>query len=226
VHAVLATGLGIPLMTKVEATLSGQNSMPGQNGQTVTVTAKGDVSSVQLCKPLPDDGRAPADVPVPPEKRFAPPPDGGRPGGQVNPLKPRMPTVAFQKTAEPREGAFTFLYSLEINPQWWAGEQKGVDDRSKIVMNTQRDIARMDREIADNRRRTMDRINTDHYLVLTDQNDYVNPHTGAVERDTNAWNHRWVSPNGEVVYTDNSNYNPNEDVSVARHDYQLSAPRR
>ena len=112
--------------------------------------------------------------------------------------------------------------SVQMNPQWIAGELKGQGERTEIVRKLMNDLARIDREIAAHRDKTRSEIMTDNYLTLTDQNDYKNPYTGKVERDTSNWKQRWVNSSGEYIYSNDTGYDPNADPQNTRHDYRLT----
>jgi hypothetical protein len=116
--------------------------------------------------------------------------------------------------------------SVRMNPQWIAGEIRGQGERTDIVRKTMEDISRIDREIAAHRDQTRSEIMTDEYLTLTGQNDYKNPITGDVERDTSEWKNRWVNSSGEYIYSNDTLYDPNADPNNPRHDYQLTLPVR
>lgn len=116
--------------------------------------------------------------------------------------------------------------SVQLNHQWLAGELRAQGERAEISRKLVEDIARIDREIAAHRTRTQQRIQTDQYLTLTGQDDYRNPYTGKVERDTSEWKRRWVNSSGEYIYSNDTSYRPNEDPNNARHDYKLTTPRR
>ncbi|MEN6319065.1 MAG: hypothetical protein ABFD82_09970 [Syntrophaceae bacterium] len=116
--------------------------------------------------------------------------------------------------------------SVKLNPQWVAGELRGQGERAEISRKLMEDIARIDKEIAAHRTRTQQNIQTDQYLTLTGQNDYRNPYTGKVERDTSDWNRRWVNSSGEYIYSNDTGYNPNADPNNPRHDYKLTQPQR
>jgi len=116
--------------------------------------------------------------------------------------------------------------SVQLNPQWVAGELRGQGERAEISRKLVNDIAKIDREIAAHRSRTQQSIQTDQYLTLTGQNDYTNPYTGKTERDTSDWKHRWVNSSGEYIYSNDTSYHPNSDPNNPRHDYKLTTPRR
>jgi hypothetical protein len=116
--------------------------------------------------------------------------------------------------------------SVKINPQWLAGEIQGQIYRGNRSIQIQQDIQRIEREIVEHRQRSNAEINSDMYLTLTGQEDYVNPFTKEVQRGSNEWKHRWVTPSGEEVYTNLDSYNPNSDASVNRTDFRRSAVRQ
>lgn len=117
--------------------------------------------------------------------------------------------------------------SLRINPQWLARALKGQQERSKIVAETMQYIQKIDAEIVANRQKTNADIRYEDYLMLTGQEDFVNPHTGEVERDTNEYKFRWLGENGDVVLTDDENIDANQ-LFHNRSDFKRSPvrPRR
>jgi hypothetical protein len=115
--------------------------------------------------------------------------------------------------------------SVRFNPQWLAEEMRGQDTRARTVLETLRDIQRIDREIADHRARTNAEIQKDQYLTLTGQEEFVNPFTGEVERDTSAFKYRWVTQGGEYVYTNFEDYDPNHDPKEHRSGWKRTPVR-
>ena len=85
---------------------------------------------------------------------------------------------------------------------------------------------RIDREIVAHRDRTRKEIQTDQYLTLTGKNDYKNPYTGKVERDTSDWKMRWVNSSGEYIYSNDTQYDPTRDPDERRKDWKLTKPLR
>jgi len=115
-------------------------------------------------------------------------------------------------------------YSLQFNPQWILREAEGQRERAEIVLKVYEEIRRIDREII--RRTTVNRreIMNDNFLVLTGQEEYVNPHTREVEVDTDAFKYRWVTAGGDRYYTNREEENPNR--FMQRTDYQRTPVRR
>lgn len=116
--------------------------------------------------------------------------------------------------------------SVIINRQWLAGEIRGQILRGKIMINTQREIQRIDREIVEHRQKTNAEIHNDMFLTLTDQEEYVNPFTGEVEIGSNQWRFRWENEGGDIIYTNDPNYDPRTDVNLNRTDFKLTPVRK
>lgn len=116
--------------------------------------------------------------------------------------------------------------SVKPNPEWLAREIRSQQTNSNIALQTQRDINRIDSEIAEHRSHTNSEINQQMYLNLTGQEDYTNPFTGGTERSTNEWNYRWENEDGDVIYSDNQNYIPNDDININVKGYKRSEIRK
>jgi len=116
--------------------------------------------------------------------------------------------------------------SVRLNSQWVAGELRGQGERAEISRKVIEDLNRIDREITAHRTRTQQSIQKDQYLTLTGQEDYVNPITGKVERDTGDWSRRWVNANGDYIYSNDTTYDPNRDPGLPRQDFRLTRPKR
>jgi hypothetical protein len=115
------------------------------------------------------------------------------------------------------------INSLQINMQWLIGELEGQVRRGEINAEVLRRLQQMDAEITQNQAQTNAQINNDMFLNLTGQEEYVNPYTKKIETGSNQWNYRWVNKDNEIIYTDDINYNPNQDLTLDRDDYKLSA---
>ncbi|MGV8113014.1 MAG: hypothetical protein AB2L17_08935 [Lentimicrobium sp.] len=120
----------------------------------------------------------------------------------------------------------TIGQSVKLNPEWITREIRSQQVNSNIALQTQRDIARIDREITEHRALTNSEINNDMYLNLTGQEDYINPFTGETERGTNEWNFRWENAQGDVIYHYNNNYNPNDDAELRVKGFKRSEVRK
>jgi hypothetical protein len=120
----------------------------------------------------------------------------------------------------------TVIGSVQMNMQWVIGEIQGQVQRNQIQQETLDQIRKLDNEIVENQRKTNAQINHDMFLNLTGQEEYVNPYTKQTETGSNEWDYRWVNSNNEVIYTNESNYNPNTDQSVNQTEYKLSPVKK
>jgi len=118
------------------------------------------------------------------------------------------------------------IHSVQLNPAWVSGELKGQMQRGSTMIRTMNDVARISEEIQKGHAETNAKINHQAYLHLTDQEDYVNPHTNEVERGTNQWDHRWIDDLGNVIYTDNAAYNPNYDLELQMDGFRKSMVKK
>jgi len=107
---------------------------------------------------------------------------------------------------------------------WITGEVNGQRQRSGLIAATQKELQEIDNAINESRRRTSSGINKDMYLTITGQNEYTNPYTGKVETDTDNWKHRWVNSSGDIIYSDNQAYDPNNDPSLNVSGFKKSVP--
>ena len=112
------------------------------------------------------------------------------------------------------------------NMSWITAEINGQRQRSGQILATQQELQAIDNAIAENRRNTYSEINKDMFLTITGQDEYKNPITGKLEIDTNNWNKRWVNSNGDIIYSNDSNYNPNYDPDIKISGFELSQPRK
>ncbi len=99
--------------------------------------------------------------------------------------------------------------SVQFNPQWVAAAVRAAGQRGKTVEETMKAIQSIDQQIYENRVKTNANIQHENYLLLTSQDEYINPFSGKVERDTNEYKRRWTTAQGDVIYTDQEEFNPN-----------------
>jgi len=152
--------------------------------------------------------------------------DYGRGGGGLWKNRLSMLVRAPEKAFTAWEPVFSVIQnSGEWSPAWVQGELRGQLQRQNTLAATSKELARLDREIAEGRRRAQESIQRDLYLTVTGQNDYKNPFTGKVERDTSAWQRRWVNASGGIIYTDDTSYDPNRDPALKVAGYKLSQGR-
>ena len=70
------------------------------------------------------------------------------------------------------------LSSVRVNPQWVHGEILGQVKRNEIAIRSQEEIARLDREIAEHRRRTNSEINNQMYRNVMGTENTLTPSPG------------------------------------------------
>ncbi len=133
----------------------------------------------------------------------------------------RAPVAEFEKW---RPVMDIMRFSVQLNPQWILKEAKGQRERADVVMKVYNEIQRIDREIVRNTTINREEIMNDNYLVLTGQEEYVNPHTNKVETDTDAYRYRWMTDGGDVYYTNSEDENPNTFLHAT--DYKLTPIRK
>ena len=112
-----------------------------------------------------------------------------------------------------------------LNPQWVAMEVRGQIQRGNMVVNSMHEMQKIEREITEHRQKTNWEINNDMFLTLMGQEEYKNPYTGDIERDTDQWKYRWVSPGGDILYTDRPDYDPNIDPDLMVSGFKRSKVR-
>ncbi len=115
--------------------------------------------------------------------------------------------------------------SVRLNLEWFLAAQKAGTDRAKISQETLRYIQSIDQEIYAHRSETNSKINYENYLMLTSQEEYVNPFTNEVERDTSEYKYRWTTEQGEMIYTDLNNFNPNAQRELNNREWKLTPVR-
>jgi hypothetical protein len=133
----------------------------------------------------------------------------------------RAPAVEFDRW---RPVMDIMRFSVRFNPKWVLSEMRGQRERADIVMKVYDEIRRVDQEII--RKTTINReeIMNDNFLVLTGQEEYVNPHTNEIEVDTDTYKYRWTTSGGDVYYTNREEENPN--IFMQRTDYKRTPIRK
>lgn len=104
--------------------------------------------------------------------------------------------------------------SVRFDPQWLARAAQATEQRTANAQATQRYIQEVDRQIVEHRRNTNAEIRHSGYLLVTGQEDYINPHTGETEIRPDGWKHHWQNSAGEVVVSNTGNYDPNHDEGI------------
>ena len=104
--------------------------------------------------------------------------------------------------------------SVRFDQNWAAAAARATAQRTRNAQATQRYIQDVGRQIVENRQRTNAEIRHEDYLMLTGQEDYINPHTGETEIRPDGWKYHWENSNGEVVVSNLNEYDPNHDDGV------------
>ncbi len=104
--------------------------------------------------------------------------------------------------------------SARFDPQWLAAAARATAERTRNAQATQRYIQDADRQIVEHRQQTNAEIRHQDYLLITGQEDYVNPYTGETEIRPDGWRYHWENSNGEVVVSNLNDYDPNHDDGV------------
>lgn len=115
--------------------------------------------------------------------------------------------------------------SLEFNPEWVAAYVRSVGERGEQAAEVMRYLARIDQEIFDRRSKTHSDTQHENYLLLSGQEEYVNPFTKKVERDTSDFRHRWTNAAGDRLYTNAEGVDPNRDHDLNQQAWRETLPR-
>ncbi len=150
----------------------------------------------------------------------------------------RAPAGEFERW----EPVFKHIWtSGQLNLEWQAYEQASQEMLTQAFVNArqaeqarirraqeiQRYLQNASQEMVEHRRMTNAEIRNDAYLMLSGQEEYVNPITRQVDLGSNEWKHRWVNANNEEFYTDDESFNPNNDdrLNHAQWEYTPVRPR-
>jgi hypothetical protein len=99
--------------------------------------------------------------------------------------------------------------SVRFNPRWVLRESQGQQERADFVLKVMDEVRRIDQEMLRKTRVNREEIMNDNYLVLTGQEEFVNPHTKQVEVDTDTYKYRWTTAGGDRYYTNDEDDDPN-----------------
>ena len=118
--------------------------------------------------------------------------------------------------------------SVRFNSQWLQQEIAGQMQRSGIftqvqqasiardqrMLEIQRQVQEIDRQIVEHQQRTNAEIQNDVFLTLSEQEEYLNPYTGDVDTGSNQWDYRWVTADGDEFYVNDEWVDPNIDSAM------------
>jgi hypothetical protein len=115
--------------------------------------------------------------------------------------------------------------SLQFNPQWVAAATRAAGERAQMAQETMKYIQRVDQEIFEHRAKTNAEIRHENYLFLTGQEEFVNPYTKEVERDTDEYKYRWTNFSGDRIYSEDRNFDPNKVRELSNVEWKLTPVR-
>ena len=115
--------------------------------------------------------------------------------------------------------------SIQLNPEWLARYAQAAGDRGTAAAETLRYLARIDQEIFERRSKTRSDIQHENYLLLTGQEEYVNPYTREVERDSADYKYRWTTANGDRLYSESEVLDPNRQPEFNRLEWKRTPVR-
>ncbi|MFO1498998.1 MAG: hypothetical protein U1G07_11500 [Verrucomicrobiota bacterium] len=113
--------------------------------------------------------------------------------------------------------------SDHMNPPWVASANRQIANRTQMVRETDRYINQVANEILQNRRKAHAEMRHEQWLFIGGQEEYKNPFTGEIERDTAAYRHRWVNNQGDIIFTDHNDFDPNEIEEYKTREWKPSA---
>ena len=124
---------------------------------------------------------------------------------------------------------FRWLAQEAVNQEFlsrsFLNAQQAAQARERRMLEVQRQMQDIDRQITENRARTNAEIHNDNYLTLMNQEEYINPFTNEPETGSNQWQYRWVTESGEEFYSDNEDHNPNVWGLLNTSDWRRTAVR-
>lgn len=129
--------------------------------------------------------------------------------------------------------------SVKVNPTWAQEEtyaqqiasgalrerQMAEQYRARRALQFQREMQAAAEEIVEHKRKTQAEIRNDQYLLMTSQEEYVNPYSGEVDLGSNQWTFRWVTSDGREFYTNDEGDNPNDDTHLRQWEWQRTPVR-
>jgi hypothetical protein len=117
--------------------------------------------------------------------------------------------------------------SVQLSPRWIQGEIRGQQQRVNTMRRVELTVQEIDRQILSHQRAANAEIQNDMYLTLTEQEEYVNPYTGEVERGTDQLGpHRWVTEGGDVLFAPEEGFDPNVRPELNRVDWKRTPRAR
>jgi hypothetical protein len=86
---------------------------------------------------------------------------------------------------------------------------RAAGERGETLRETLNYMQRIDQEIFEHRAKTHADARYESYLLLSGREEYVNPFTNQREIDTAEYEYRWTNREGDMIYTDTYDFDPN-----------------
>jgi len=130
---------------------------------------------------------------------------------------------------DPESSLFkTMVTSFRVNPKWFNTYNQVVNhliqaqirqihsigELSRIISRTNSEISDSMMKSYQERQEVYDRIGENFSEYVRGTEHYNNPIEGRTEELPSGYNHVWTNANGEYIFTDNPNYNPNVGANV------------
>jgi len=129
------------------------------------------------------------------------------------------------RVAELRPVLDTVRLSVRLDEGWLARLAQAAGQRGATAADVMRRLQEIDAQMNAASAANRQAIQHENYLLLTQQDEYRNPFTGATEVGTSAYRRRWQTAAGALLLTDDEAYDPNQDQTMPRTTWRVAAPR-
>ena len=138
----------------------------------------------------------------------------------VSQFAARAPKGEFEKN----ERLFETIYrSFQIDPRWDAArlqfwqaiqriEQKGAEDRRRIMENSRREIGAIMDQVYENRQAALDRTYERQSQALRGVGSFVDPSTNTRVELSNGYQNAWTNGLGDYLLSDSPGFDPGRDL--------------
>jgi len=104
--------------------------------------------------------------------------------------------------------------SIKLNPDWLSREFQSMQTNSNLTMSISTEKEQLIDKIREQCSGIHAKITDRMFQNLRWQDNYINPFTVETERGCAKWSYRWQNQRGDVIYTNNPDYRPNEDNNL------------
>jgi len=116
--------------------------------------------------------------------------------------------------------------SIKLNPDWLSREFHNMQTNSNPALQDPTEKEHLINNIMEQCSGIHTKITDRMFQNLRWQENYVNPFTGEIERGSAKWSYRWQNQRGDVIYTNNPDYRPNEDNNLQVKGYKSCEKRQ